>query len=209
MMFQDNEQPEIKRINAYQDERFSEAVLKQHGAFVVNDTFLYEIRITNSSTAVISGENENYFEAVIEEFHFFSEHISRFFDKAGNLIKEYPPVELFSVSLKAIQPSQFYVDKSKKDAVSSFLHTQKDVIIPLKKYGNRYISLDGHTRMSVACDMGFEEVYGFLSDENADYLSDFVTEAERRNIFSPYNLVELEHEEYERRWNHYCEEYFS
>ena len=122
------EQLDIERINSYEDNRFSEKVLRQHGAFVVNGIFFYEVLIT--------GENRKYYEAVIEYFRFFAEHITTFRDVQGNMVKEFPKVELFEIPLKNIQPSQFYVDKSKKKEVGTFIHTKEDVIIPLKKFGN-------------------------------------------------------------------------
>lgn len=66
------EQLDIERINSYEDNRFSEKVLRQHGAFVVNGIFFYEVLIT--------GENRKYYEAVIEYFRFFAEHITTFRD---------------------------------------------------------------------------------------------------------------------------------
>lgn len=42
------EQLDIERINSYEDNRFSEKVLRQHGAFVVNGIFFYEVLITRN-----------------------------------------------------------------------------------------------------------------------------------------------------------------
>lgn len=61
---------EIQRINSYTDERFHENVLKQHGAFLVQEALPYEVEITGKDSAVVRGEKEEYFEAVIEEFRF-------------------------------------------------------------------------------------------------------------------------------------------
>ena len=77
------EQLDIERINSYEDNRFSEKVLRQHGAFVVNGIFFYEVLTTGTSEAVITGENRKYYEAVIEYFRFFSGHITRFRDAQG------------------------------------------------------------------------------------------------------------------------------
>jgi hypothetical protein len=105
---------DIERINSYEDNRFSEKALRQHGAFVVNGIFFYEVLITGTSEAVITGENRKYYEAVIEYFRFFAEHITTFRDVQGNMVKEFPKVELFEIPLKNIQPSQFYVEKVEK-----------------------------------------------------------------------------------------------
>ena len=185
------EQLDIERINSYEDNRFSEKALRQHGAFVVNGIFFYEVLITGTSEAVITGENRKYYEAVIEYFRFFAEHITTFRDVQGNMVKEFPKVELFEIPLKNIQPSQFYVDKSKKKEVGTFIHTKEDVIIPLKKFGNEIVSMDGHTRMAVAAEKGLDTVLAFWSAEEADYLEYFVTEAQKRNIYTPYESDEI------------------
>lgn len=203
------EEPDISRVNDYEDKRFSKKALQQHGAFLVNGVFPYEIIITGKKDAVITGSNREYEKAVIEYFRFFAEHITRFTDERGNVVIEYPEVELFEIPLKNIQPSQFYVDKSKKKEVSTFIHSKEDVIIPLKKQGEHFISMDGHTRMSVAADKGFDSILAFLSADDVDYLEYFVTEARKRNIFTPYDLTELEHDEYEEKWNGFCEKYFE
>lgn len=203
------EQLDIECINSYEDNRFSEKALRQHGAFVVNGVFFYEVLITGISEAVITGENRKYYEAVIEYFRFFAEHITTFRDAQGNMVKEYPKVELFEIPLKNIQPSQFYVDKSKKKEVSTFIHAKEDVIIPLKKFENEAISMDGHTRMAVAVEKELDNVLAFWSAEEADYLEYFVTEAQKRNIYTPYDLTELEHDEYEEKWNGFCDAYFA
>ena len=187
------EQLDIERINSYEDNRFSEKALRQHGAFVVNGIFFYEVLITGTSEAVITGENRKYYEAVIEYFRFFAEHITTFRDVQGNMVKEFPKVELFEIPLKNIQPSQFYVD----------------VIIPLKKFGNEIVSMDGHTRMAVAAEKGLDTVLAFWSAEEADYLEYFVTEAQKRNIYTPHDLTKLEHDEYEEKWNGFCDAYFA
>lgn len=158
---------------------------------------------------MITGENRKYYEAVIEYFRFFAEHITTFRDVQGNMVKEFPKVELFEIPLKNIQPSQFYVDKSKKKEVGTFIHTKEDVIIPLKKFGNEIVSMDGHTRMAVAAEKGLDTVLAFWSAEEADYLEYFVTEAQKRNIYTPHDLTKLEHDEYEEKWNGFCDAYFA
>ena len=203
------EQLDIERINSYEDNRFSEKVLRQHGAFVVNGIFFYEVLTTGTSEAVITGENRKYYEAVIEYFRFFAEHITTFRDVQGNMVKEFPKVELFEIPLKNIQPSQFYVDKSKKKEVGTFIHTKEDVIIPLKKFGNEIVSMDGHTRMAVAAEKGLDTVLAFWSAEEADYLEYFEKKEKKRNIYTPHDLTKLEHDEYEEKWNGFCDAYFA
>lgn len=46
----------IKRIDNYTDNRFSKAVLNQHGAYLVDDE-PYQAEIADSSSAVIYGKD--------------------------------------------------------------------------------------------------------------------------------------------------------
>ena len=112
------------------------------------------------------------------------------------------------MELAQIQPSQFYVDKEKKEAVASFVQSEEDVIVPVIPYGERYISFDGHTRMAVAADKGITKIKAFFG-EDAEYIHDFVAEAVRRGVTTPYDLPELPHGEYEVKWNQFCDAYFA
>ena len=196
---------QIKRIDSYDDERFSTQVLHQHGAFVVNNLLVYEVEIISQNEAIIRGDKKFYKE-VIGEFRFFAEHITKFYDKEGNIVIEFKNIPTIDVSIDRIQPSQFYVDLIKKMAVESFINMEMDVIIPLVEYGDRYISMDGHTRLSVAIDKGFKSVKGIIV-QGDDWLYKFVEEAIKRNVKTPYDLEVLSHEDYDIKWNRFCDEF--
>ena len=102
--------PGVNRINTYTDSRFSKKVLNQHGAFLIGDE-PYEVEIVSKTDAIIRGKNPNFYESVIENFRFYAEHITNFWDESNNLVKTYPAVELVRISIAEIQPSQFYVDE--------------------------------------------------------------------------------------------------
>ena len=128
----------IERIDSYEDRRFSQNVLNQHGCFLVNDV-PYEIEIISDSKAVIRGGslptascNDDLVAVdctkdiqeileLIEEFRFYTPHICRFYTTNGKLIKEYSPCPIQTIELSRIQPSQFYVDQDKIKAISTFI----------------------------------------------------------------------------------------
>ena len=143
--------PGVNRVNTYLDDRFLKKVLNQHGAFLVGDD-PYEVEIVSKTDAIIRGKNSNFYEAVIDEFRFYAEHITNFWDETNNLVKTYPAVELVKIPMAEIQPSQFYVDEIKKQAVSDFVHTEEDLIIPLVNWEGHNVSVDGHTRLFVAAE---------------------------------------------------------
>ena len=103
---------EIKRIKSYDDNRFSQTVLHQHGCFLA-DGKPYEVEIISDYEAVISGENQTGYSKIIEEFRFYTPHITRFYSREGQIVKEYPRAQLLTLCLDQIQPSQFFVDADK------------------------------------------------------------------------------------------------
>ncbi len=200
----------IERINTYEDGRFQKAVLEQHGAFLV-DGVPWEFLITGLRTAQVTSPGGGPPpEELLEEFRFYTEHITRFVDGQGRLLREYPPVKLFPVSISEIQPSQFFADEEKLRAVAGFVKTGEDVVVPLlrEEGTGRYISLDGHTRLCKALELGLETVYGFLT-QSGDYLADFVAEAKRRGVFGVKDIQYLPHSQYELRWDRFCDAFFA
>lgn len=197
----------IERIDELHDGRFREAVLKQHGAFLV-DGAPCEVEIIGERSAVIRSEGAIDLDALIAEFRFFAEHITEFYDECGALLRRLEPVELFEVDISAIQPSQFYVSEAKLEAVASFVHSGRDVIVPLNADGDRYISVDGHTRLYLAARMGIGQVLGFLTETNED-VQEFAWEAQRRGVCCPADLQLLPPDEYEEKWIGFCKQFFA
>ena len=198
---------EIKRINTYEDVRFSKKALYQHGCFIV-DGNPCEIEIISDSEAVIRGEDAAAYPQVIEEFRFYTPHITVFYNTAKQVIKQYPPVQLLTVPLEQIQPSQFFVDEDKIAAVSTFLQKPDDIIIQVTPYNGRYISLDGHTRLYYAVMQGWDSVRA-VTEAPEDYIFKFVEEANHRGIFTSKDMTLLTHAAYEVQWNGFCDAFFA
>ena len=197
----------IVRIDSYEDSRFSRTVLSQHGAYLIDDS-PYEVEIKDPATAIVRGKDPAAFTELIENFRFHAPQIIRFFDPEGKEIADYPAPEILNIRLDDIQPSQFYIDRDKLDAIGSFVHTEEDIIIQVISWGDRYISLDGHTRLYLAVQKGFQSVRAVMS-ETDDWVWKFVNEAQRRKIYSPGDMILLPHEEYDKKWNKYCDSVFE
>ena len=197
----------VERINTYRDPRFSQGVLNQHGCFLVEGE-PYEVEIISTREAVVRGRRAEAFPALIEEFRFYTPHITTFFDENHNIVDTFPPMPLLTLRLEDIQPSQFYVDLDKMDAVREFIRSGADIIIQVRKHDGRYIALDGHTRLYYAVMMGWTEVRA-VEEASGDYIFDFVEEARRRNIRSPFDLEPVDHNTYEQKWNRFCDDFFA
>ena len=198
---------DIQRINTYSDSRFSQKVLFQHGCFLA-DGQPCEVEIVSDSEAIVRGGNTAAFEEVIEDFRFYTPHITKFFDENGAPIREFPDAVLLALPLAQLQPSQFYVDQEKIVAISSFIHAPRDIIIQAAKLDGQYVSLDGHTRLYYAVTQGWDTVRA-VEAEADDYISDFVREARARGIFSPRDMLPVSHREYEEKWYGFCDAYFG
>ena len=197
----------ITRINAYDDHRFSQEALNQHGCYLADGVMPIEIRIISRSEAIIIGD-EAYFDEVIDEFRFNAEHITKFYDESGKTVKQFKDLELFKLDLDKIQPIQFFVDRDKLEAVRTFVTREEDVIIPVAKHEGAYASLDGHTRLYLAYILGFKHVYAYIS-QDFDGFDYFFDEARKRNIYAAKDLILLDHEEYIEKWDKFCDEYYT
>jgi len=146
----------------------------------------------------------------MDEFRFNTGHITEIYRPDGTLIKRFPPVELFELSIEQIQPSQFYVSQEKLQAVSSFIHEGRDIILPVIPLPgtNRYISCDGHTRLYAAKQKGYSKVRAYRAEIN-EYLYGFVEEARKRGIEQIHDLKVLTQEEYIKCWYHFRDRYFA
>lgn len=195
---------EISRINSYDDARFSQNALYQHGCFIA-DGEPYEVEIISEYEAVVRGRDPGLYQNVIDEFRFFTPHITQFYDAAGGRLREFTQAELITIPLDMIQPSQFFVDRDKLSAVSRFIHCPEDIIIQALPFKERYISLDGHTRLYLAALNGWKEVRGVI-DTADDWIYVFADEAKKRGILAPGDMELVEHAEYEEKWNSYCDE---
>ena len=198
---------DIQRINTYDDNRFSQTVLHQHGCFLVDEK-PYEVEIISDYEAIISGVDQAVYAKIIEEFRFYTPHITRFYSRDRQIIKEYPRAQLLTLCLDQIQPSQFFVAEDKIAAISSFIHKPQDIIIQVLPSEDRFISLDGHTRLYYAVMKGWECIRAVVESSD-DWVYKFVTEAQKRGIYTPKEMALVSHDEYEEKWNRFCDQFFA
>lgn len=201
---------EIQRINTYTDSRFPQEVLYQHGAFLV-DGAPWAFRVISDHEAVISAAALNPAEAeeVIKDFRFYAEHITTFYDEAGNCLLRLPPVERREVEIDSLQPSQFSVDREKCAAVGHFIHSAADLVIPVTTLEDDTLCvLDGHTRLYEAWRKGLRtamvvDVPGWIGVDS------FVREARRRNIFHIREMALYSPQEQKEKWHDWCAAHFA
>lgn len=201
---------DIQRIDGYADPRFSQEVLYQHGAFLV-DGRPWAFRVISDHEAVVCGEglNENALAEVVEDFRFYAAHITTFYDAAGNCLLELPPVARRAVDIDALQPSQFSVDREKCEAVGHFIRAAEDVVVPAATLEDGTLCvLDGHTRLYEAWRRGLRmamiiDAPGWIG------IDGFAREARKRNIYHIRDMALYTPQEQKEKWHDWCDAYFA
>lgn len=197
---------DIQRVDSYDDDRFDREVLRQHGAYVVNGKPC-SFCITGRDSAIVIWHGEGRVEPIIDDFRFYAEHITKFYNENGELIKEYPAVETFEVEIDSIQPSQFYVSRDKLSAIAAFINSGDDVVIPvLKGESGRYIAMDGHTRLYYANIKGYGKVRAFIAADS-EMTRAFAEEAAKRGIHKISDMKEVSQDEYVEKWYAFCDDF--
>ena len=140
---------EIKRVTEYNNPLFSQIILNQRGAFLIDEE-PYEIEIISSDSALVRGKNRENFKKLIEYFRYYSPYINNFFDKNNKKIFSFEKKRVLTLEVDKIQPSQFYSDEDKLNALKSFIKNSKDIVIQVVKSDEGYICVDGHTRLFIS-----------------------------------------------------------
>ena len=198
---------EIKRVTEYNNPLFSEIVLKQRGAFLIDEE-PYEIEIISSDSALVRGKNRENFKKLIEYFRYYSPHILNYFDEDDKKIISFEKEPLLILEVDKIQPSQFYIDEDKVNALKGFIKNSKDIVIQVVKSDDGYICVDGHTRLFIAFLKNFKTVLAIETefDDDTNY---FVSQTKKRNIFTIKDLKLVSHSDYKKLWNDFCDSYFN
>ena len=205
---------DIERVNSYDDPRFSQEVLSQHGAFLA-DGVPWAFRIISEKGAVITAAQpitQDALAEVVDAFRFYAEHITDFYDENGAVLLSLPPVERWEVDIDSLQPSQFSVDRDKCAAVDGFLHTTADLVIPVTELADGTLcAMDGHTRLYAAWHKGLRRtmVFRCADAETAAVIVPFAQEARKRGIFHVRDMALYSHEEQEEKWIGWCKAWFA
>lgn len=198
---------EIKRVTEYNNPLFSQIVLNQRGAFLIDEE-AYEIEIISNDSAFVRGKNRENFKKLIEYFRYYSPHINNFFDENNKKIISFEKKPVLTLEVDKIQPSQFYIDEDKVNALKGFIKNSKDIVIQVVKSDDGYICVDGHTRLFIAFLKNFKTVLAIETefDDDTNY---FVSQAKKRNIFTIKDLELVPHSDYKKLWLNFCDSYFN
>lgn len=198
----------IRRIDGYDDKRFSKEVLLQHGAYIIDEKYPCEILINGKNSAIIYYHDYRYVDNIIKVFRYYSRNITKFYGKNKRILRRYKDIPLYKYDISKLQPSQFYIDELKMKSILSWIQLDTFFVIPIIKCNNKVIVIDGHTRLYLANQMGIDNVYIYEERCNKHILK-FVEEAIKRNIYCITDLQVISHDIYDILWYDYCDDYIN
>ena len=121
-------------------------------------------------------------------------------------------MEIHELTLKDLQPSQFYISEKKLRAVEGWLRASdlsNFEAIPVKLLDGRPVMTDGHTRAVAALRAGLDTV-PLVWDEDElswDMYRACVAACRERGVESPRDLLSriVPEEEYREVWDAWCD----
>ncbi len=167
----------------------------------------YYFKIRGRKATLYTNANR-YIEEAIDEFLFYSGFIQIIQDVDGRVIAARTPNAPYLYEVAQIQPSQFYVNEEKLEGCKKWIKSHADIVIPIVQKDGKSISLDGHTRLRAALDLGYPRVYVYLSPYD-DTIFHFVEEAIRRGITSVADMELVSDADYRRKWDQFCDDLFA
>lgn len=174
---------------------------------IIHDKEYYYEFIINNIEAKIKCNDTKFINDAINEFRYYNLYITTFYTENREFYKAFDPVFSFKLPINCIQPSQFFIDNDKLDIIENYMDEDK-IYLPVCILDDEYVLLDGHTRL-YAMYKNYNKLVNVYIDKPFEGINDFIYIAKENNIFKISNLQVLSHEEYDKLWNGFCDEYFG
>lgn len=118
-----------------------------------------------------------------------------------------------TLSLSAIQPSQFYLSEKKLEQVQAWFDT-KDINalkpLPIKRWKDKIFFTDGHSRAFIAYQAGFEEIPVCAEEDDLNWAFYYycLQTCEKMGIFTIKDLENriLPESDYRKKWLDWCQQ---
>ena len=175
--------------------------------FTEDKTYKYFFEIKGHEVTLYTNSSQ-YIDQAIEEFLFYSSFITTIKDKDENVLLTRTAAKPYLLEISKIQPSQFFINEKKLESCKKWIKCPEDVLIPIVQKEDKTISLDGHTRMRAALDLGYASIYVY-PDEYDDTIFLFVDEAVRRQIYRVSDMEIVDAKEYTQKWDKFCDNLFA
>jgi len=175
--------------------------------FTEDKLYRYFFKIKGREATLFSN-TEEYINQAIDEFLFYSSFVLSIKDMHGHTLITRTSSEPYLCEIAKIQPSQFFINERKLCSCKKWIKSVDDIFIPIVVKDGKNISLDGHTRMRAALDLGYSSVYVYPDDYD-EIIFHFADEAVRRNVNSVADMELVTDDEYKIKWDKFCDDLFT
>lgn len=171
-----------------------------------NNEYHYEFCIKGNEALIIT-DDIKYIEDAVNEFRSSNLYISKFYTEDRNFYQQFDEVFTFKLPIKVIQPSQFFIDKELLEIIENNMHPDM-IYIPVAIINDEYVALDGHTRL-YALLQNYEKLVNVYISDYKSHIPDFVYICKEQNILNVSSMPVLSHEEFEKYWVAFVNDYFQ
>jgi hypothetical protein len=156
--------------------------------------------------------NKKILDEFIAEFSYWNPFIKTVYYK-DNVFNMCDTVNIFKLPILDIQVEQLTVSKSKLNNALSWIKSKHDVIICVIKIDDKYVCIDGYSRLVAAYLKGYSYVYCYLEKDEYDEedYKEYLRWCKDENVYTVKDLVNriVSDEEHQRLWIDRCQHYLK
>lgn len=155
--------------------------------------FYYEFEVQEDK-ALVKYNSILHIKDAINEFRKTNMQVSIFYNQDRSFYMAFDKVQTFKLPISILQPSKFFIDKNKLEAIEKHLANER-IYVPVEILDDEYVLLDGHARCRYLLlnDVKMIDVYiGKMTEE----IKEYVYIAKENNLFKIKDMEILSHEDY-------------
>lgn len=115
-------------------------------AIIGNAKYYFEFEVNKNQAKIIIADKMSIILDVINEFRKNDSFINIFYNEDRTFYKAFDEKFTFKLPINIIQPSKFFVNKERLNAISSYL-MDKEIYLPVTIINDEYVLVDGHARL--------------------------------------------------------------
>lgn len=165
----------------------------------------YEFMI-DGLTATIRYNKLDYITHAVDFYHDKNPYIYIYKTEDDTYYQAFEEIHTFKLPIDILQPTKFFIDKSNYDLIEKNIDVDNEFYFPVNIINDEYVLLDGHTLLSVLANNYKKMVNVYIVDYEPEII-DFIYIAKEQNIRNIKSVNILKHEEYEKLWNMFLNEY--
>lgn len=166
-------------------------------AIIGKTKYYFEFEINKNQAKIVFADKLSIINDIIDEFRKYDQYVNIFYTEDRSFYKAFDEKFTFKLPIEIIQPTKFFVNKDRLDAISKYLE-DIDVYVPVQIINDEYVLVDGHARLLAKYNEDNKMINVYMVNENKalDNLVYIAKEYNIKNVKSLNTLTEDEYNEY-------------